>query len=330
VRVEFTTGRSLGSVEESFVAKMKSGDVFIFAGRMLELVRVRDMVAQVKVATKKRGAVPRWGGGKMPISSCLAQQVRYRLDQAARGHLPDEEMGCVAGILHTQARWSSIPRIGETLVERTRTRDGWHVYLFPFLGRLVHEGLSALLAYRLGQGGWKPITATFNDYGLELLSPTTLEPDEEHLRRLLSPDLLIEHIEAALNAGELSRRHFREIARIAGLLVPSRPGAMKTTRQMQASSGLFFDVFSEFDPENLLLRQARREVLERQLEFARMKSSLETLEASPLIVNHVQRLSPLAFPLWAERIASQTLKFESASDRIERLARQLELDATSD
>ena len=329
VTIQFISGRKLGSVEESFVSKMKPGDTFVFAGRTLEFRRMHEMVAQVRASTKKSGSIPRWMGGRLPLSESLAIEVCQRLDQAAEGIYADEEMQKIRPLLELQARWSSIPRLGQMLIETTRSRDGYHHYLYPFLGRLVHEGLAGLLAYRLGNMGYKPITASFNDYGMELLCPDPMELTTDSYHALLSPESLLEDILSALNTGELAKRHFREIARIAGLLVPTRPGGFKTTRQLQASSGLFYDVFAEFDPENLLLIQARREVLERQMEFARMKQALTQMIAKKFVMQPTQRISPLAFPLWAERIASQQLKFESASARIERLAQQLERDARS-
>ncbi len=329
VSIEFTGGKRLGMVEESFVAKMKPGDTFIFAGRTLELRRVRDMVAQVKSSTRKTGAIPRWMGGRLPLSESLAIEVCHRLDEAARGIFADAEMRKIQPVLELQARWSAIPRLGQMLIETTSSRDGHHHYLYPFLGRLVHEGLAALLAYRLGLRGFKPITAAFNDYGIELLCPAAMELSQADYHELLSPTSLVEDILAAMNTGELARRHFREIARIAGLLVPDRPGGFKTTRQLQASSGLFYDVFVEFDPDNLLLIQARREVLERHMEFARLKSALEQMTARLFMLQPTKRITPLAFPLWAERIASQQLRFESATARIERLAAQLEKAAES-
>ena len=329
VIIQFQSGRRLGSVEESFVAKMKPGDTFVFAGRTLEFRRMHDMVAQVTTSKKKSGAIPRWMGGRLPLSESLAIEVCQRLDQAARGEYADAEMQKIKPILELQANWSAIPRLGEMLIETTTTRDGHHHYLYPFLGRLVHEGLAGLLAYRLGNLGFKPITAAFNDYGIELLSPVEMNLAEKDYHALLSPENLLEDIVAALNSGELAKRHFREIARIAGLLVPDRPGGFKTTRQLQASSGLFYDVFVEFDPENLLLIQARREVLERHMEFSRLKSALVQMTEKKFVLITTKRIGPLAFPLWAERIASQQLKFESASARIERLALQLEKAAAA-
>jgi ATP-dependent Lhr-like helicase len=330
VIIQFQSGRRLGSVEESFVAKMKPGDTFVFAGRTLEFRRMHDMVAQVRTSRKKSGAVPRWMGGRLPLSESLAIEVCHRLDQAADGLFADDEMRKIQPLLELQGRWSAIPRLGQMLIETTTTRDGYHHYLYPFLGRLVHEGLAGLLAYRLGKLGFKPITAAFNDYGLELLSPVPMELTEASWHALLSSENLLEDIIAALNAGELAKRHFREIARIAGLLVPDRPGGFKTTRQLQASSGLFYDVFVEFDPENLLLIQARREVLERHMEFARLKSALQQMTGKRFVLMETKRITPLAFPLWAERIASQQLRFESAGARIERLAEQLERAAESE
>src|SRR5579862_4915998 len=117
-------------------------------------------------------------------------------------------------ILELQRRWSAIPRSGELLIECTKTREGHHLYLYPFQGRLVHEGLSALLAFRLARRRIAPLTATFSDYGIELLSPSEVELAEVDWRGLLLPAQLLEDIIECVNSSELARRHFREIARI--------------------------------------------------------------------------------------------------------------------
>ncbi|HEX4793883.1 MAG TPA: ligase-associated DNA damage response DEXH box helicase [Humisphaera sp.] len=327
VNVQYVSGKRLGTVEESFVAKLKAGDTFAFAGKVLEFVRVHEMSALVRTAKRKRGLVPRWMGGKLAMSSSLADAVRLRMEQAVENDFPDVEMQNIRPILELQRRWSAIPRSSELLIERTKTREGHHLYAYPFQGRLVHEGLSALIAFRLARRGIAPVTATFSDYGLELLSPTAVELADADWRSLLSPAQLLEDIIECVNSSELARRHFREIARIAGLLVQTRPGAQRSVRQLQASSELFFDVFKEFDPGNLLMQQARREVLERQLEFARLRTALERIERQRILMTSPLKLSPLAFPLWAERIASQQLRLESGGDRIARLAQQLEAAA---
>jgi ATP-dependent Lhr-like helicase len=330
ILVKYVGGKFLGTVEDSFIGKMKPGDNFVFAGRTLELVRVHEMTAQVRAARSKKGAVPRWYGGRLPMSASLADAVRFRLNQAADGEFADAEMQQVRPILELQQRWSLIPRLGQVIIESLSTRDGFHHFLFPFQGRLAHEGLAALLTYRFASRGLKPITATFNDYGLELLAPTPLVETSEQWKKVLSPERLEEDVVASLNTGELARRHFREIARIAGLLVPTRPGSPRSTRQLQASSELFYDVFREFDPGNLLLDQARREVLDRQLEFKRLRDALAQIGKEELLLVSPARVTPLAFPLWAERIQSQQLRSESATERIERLAHQLERAADAE
>jgi ATP-dependent Lhr-like helicase len=301
----------------------------MFAGRALQFVRFQQMVVQVRRGRNSSGLVPRWMGGKLPMSSSLAKAVRQRLEEAAGDQFADEEMRHIRPILELQRRWSQIPLQSRLLIESVQTRDGQHHYVFPFQGRLVHEGLSALITFRLANAGVGPVTATFNDYGIELLSPQPVAISADQWRRLLSVDRLVEDVLLCVNSGELARRHFREIARIAGLLVTARPGAPRSVRQLQASSELFYDVFREFDPENLLLDQARREVLERQLEFTRLRKALSIIEREELSLVEPVRLSPLAFPLWAERIASQTLRHESARQRIERLASQLEKAANA-
>ncbi len=324
VQIVTTGGKRLGTIEESFISKLNPGDFFVFAGRPLEFLGVREMRARVRLTRRRQGIVPSWAGGRFPLSTKLAQGVRRRLDEAGRGEFTDAEMRCVAPLLAVQAASSRIPRPGELLIENIGTREGRHHFLYPFLGRLVHEGLGALLSYRIGRRFTQPVTATFTDYGIELLCPAALPLDESAWRGLLSPAELVEDLLACLNTGELTKRQFREISRVAGLVLTSSPAAPRSNRQLQASAGLFFEVFTEFDPQNLLLVQAKREVLERQLEFGRLKAALEGLAAQALVLRSPGRLTPMAFPVWAQRIQSQTIRMEDATTRIERMARQLE------
>jgi ATP-dependent Lhr-like helicase len=345
--------KKLGTVEEGFIGRMKPGDVFTFAGQALELLSLRQMVAKVRPNKKKTATIVSWPGAKFPLSTMLSHKVRERLEQATNGVYVDDEMKTVKPILDIQARWSHLPKLNELLIETMTSREGVHIYLYPFLGRLVHEGLAAVIGHRIGRSTKLPVTATFTDYGIELLIPrqqvihsramlTKLgmvqikgEAVPENIEEragfgldqwqdLLSPTNLLTDLFECLNAGELARRQFREIARIAGLLVPTTPGSPKSTRQLQASSELFYDVFVEFDPQNLLLEQARREVLEQQLEIKRLTSALEALKDQQIVMRYPERFTPMAFPLWAQRIASQTIRTEAGHDRIGRMLEELE------
>lgn len=324
--VRVLRGPMLGTIEESFIGRLKPGAKFSFAGHALELIRVRDMTAYVRRTKKLSGVVPQWMGGKMPLSSQLAAVVRRKLSEARRGKFTGREMRAVRPVLEIQNRWSRIPEPDELLIERLQMRDGVHHFIFPFAGRLVHEGLAALIAYRVSKQFPASIAITLNDYGFALLSATALEFTEAGWRRVFTTENLLEDLLACLNSAELARRQFREIARIAGLVFQGYPGSGKTARQLQSSSGLFYDVFTRYDPENLLLNQARREVLERQLEISRLGATIAEVTAMKIVLVETEHLTPLAFPLWASFVQANVTS-EKWSERVQRMARQLETAA---
>ncbi len=324
IAIKWLNGSRLGSVEEALIARLKPGDTFVFAGRVLQLVRVRDMAAYVKLATTRSGKVAKWQGGRMPLSNELAESVQEMLELAARGQFVAPEMQCVQPLLELQQRWSQLPTPEMLLIEHTRSREGFHVYLYPFAGRTVNEGIATLVAHRWAQ--LRPITfaITANDYGAELVTNTPIEPTADLMRTLLRRENLGADLLASLNFSEVARRHFREIARIAGLVFQGYPGARKLERQLQASSGLIFDVLRQYDPDNLLLDQARREVFELQLEETRLARALEELATRSLHMVATASLTPLSFPIWAERLRSQILSTESFQERIQRMIERLE------
>ena len=324
--VRFVRGGRLGTVEESFAARLKPGDRFPFAGRVLEFVRLYQMTVQVRRAKGDPTTFPRWSGGRMPLSGELAAAVRATLDDARRGTLADPEMIALRPVLDVQAGWSRIPAADELLCERLTTRDGHHLFVYPFEGRLVHEGAAALAAYRLSRRRPQTFTLAANDYGFELVSPDPIDLDADDLKVVLSPDGVAADVLESLNAGELAKRQFREVARVAGLVNPGLPHAGRTARQLQASSGLFYDVFREHDPDNLLLAQARREVLDRQFEATRLRRALARIVASRVIFTRPPRPTPFAFPLIVERMR-ETISSEKLADRVRRMADGLETKA---
>ena len=323
LKVRYVRGRTLGTVEENFIARLRPGDRFTFAGKPLEFVRVRDMTAWVRKAPSAEGAVPKWSGLRLALSPELAAAVRQKLDEARRGVFEAPEMQKVRPVLELQAAWSLLPRPDELLIERTTTREGHHLFFYPVEGRLVHEGLAALFAYRIAQLGPITFTLAANDYGFELLSAERAPLDEALQGGLLSTEYLFNDIPASLNAAEMARRQFREVARVAGLIFQGFPGAAKSVKQLQASSGLIYEVFAKYDPENLLLRQAQREVLERQLERSRLGRTLARLGNGRVTVLEVERPTPFAFPLLVDRLREQ-LSTEKLSDRVRRMADPLE------
>jgi ATP-dependent Lhr-like helicase len=316
-------GKQLGSVEEGFIARLKPGDGFLFAGRLLELVRVENMTAYVKRSTVKKAAVPRWNGGRMPLSNELAQAVVARFSAAARGEFSGPEMQALRPLLELQQRWSGVPTSQSLLAETLKSREGWHLFLYPFAGRQVHLGLGSLLAWRVSQQQAVTFSIAVNDYGLELLSATSVDWAQALKPELLSAEHLLRDVLASLNAGELALRRFREIARIAGLVFAGYPGAPKSTRQVQASSGLFFEVFKQYDAGNLLLAQAGEEVLREELDIHRLEQTLAHINQLHLDLHQVKRPTPLGFPLLVERMR-ESMSSEKLADRIRRMVSDLE------
>jgi len=322
--VQYLNGPRLGTIEESFLTKLNPGDCFTFAGRTVELVYVHDMKVWVrKTTSKERGRIPRWMGGRMPLSTELASAVRSRLEQAHHGAYEGPEMQAVRPLLELQGQWSAIPLPSQLLIEQIKSREGYHLLMYPFAGRLVHEGLAALFAWRLAQMQPTTFTMSVNDYGFELLSAIEPPVDAAIASGLFDTSHLVADLQACLNAVEMGRRQFREIARISGLVFQGYPGQQKSAKQLQASSGLLFDVFTNYDPENLLLHQSRAEVLERQLEHSRLLTTLQSLQNAQLLRLKPDRFTPLAFPLIVARLRDR-LSTESLTARIARMTIQLE------
>ena len=320
VRVQFLRGGSLGAVEEQFAGRLRRGDRFQFAGRLLELVQLKDMTAYVRVARGGEGVVPRWQGGQLALSPSLGREL-----EAVLGGADDSpESRWLAPLLALQQSLSARPSPGHLLVEDVRRREGQFLFVYPFAGRHVHEAMAALLALRCTRLQRNSIGYAVNDHGLVLAPALPIELDAARWNILLDPGALLDDLRAAVNLGELARRQFRGIARVAGLLVPSLPGGMpRSLRQLQASAGLLYDVLREHDPEHMLLQLAEREVLHDSLDVDGLHDALQRMQDRALSLQAPRSLTPLGFPLWAERLRGQ-LSNEDWRTRVLRAAQQLE------
>ena len=326
ITVRFVRGAVLGHVEETFISQLKPKDVFFFSGRQLEFVRLRDMTAYVKVSTKKTRTVPAWAGGQMALSDLLTHHLRQEVDRASRGDLDTPELEALAPLFERQQDLSVLPRADQLLIETCKTREGTHLYAYPFEGRFVHEGIGFLWASRLTRLERGTITVSVNDYGFELLAPKTYPMEElleDHSDQLLDRKTLERDLQNALNLSELQRRRFRAIAQIAGLMNRGFPGSSKSTGQLQISASLLFDVFNRHEPQNRLLLQAQREVLDDQLELSRLDTALKRAEQQEWLHVSTARPGPLAFPLLVERLNNR-MSNESVLDRVLRMKQQAE------
>ena len=269
----------------------------------------------------------------MPLSSELAHASLLMLDLAQQSiasgvsaALP--ELLALESLLGLQMRWSALPSASNLLVEELHSKEGWHLFVYPFEGRIVHTGLASLLAWRVSRHKPTTFSIAMNDYGFELLSAEPVNWQEYFTSSLTNSPLfttenLFQDVLACLNASELMQRRFREIARIAGLVFRGYPGAAKNTKQLQASSGLFFEVFKKYDQHNLLLAQAQSEALEQELELERMQQVMKSIQSKKLVYKLIERPTPFAFPLLIERLR-ETVSTEKFSDRVARMVSELE------
>lgn len=323
IRVKWLSGGSLGTVEESFISKLKPGNTFWFAGRSLEFVRIKEMTAYVKKSTKNKGLIPSWNGGRMPLSSQLAAVFRDKLDEVAHGIEKDIEVIELKPLFKLQEELSHLPQSHEFLIESFKSREGHHLLFYPFEGRLVHEGMASLLAYRISRIRPASFSIAMNDYGFELLTDDDV-PIEEVLEDadFFTIDNLIDDIQHSLNANEMARRRFRDIAHIGGLVFTGYPGQQVKNKHLQASSSLLFDVFSEYEPDNLLVRQAYNEALAFQLEEFRLRAALQRIQTQNIVLKTVERPTPFAFPIMVDSLGREKFTTESLEDRIAKMARQ--------
>jgi ATP-dependent Lhr-like helicase len=323
LKVKYMTGGYVGMLEESFIAKVKPGNSFTLAGRVLEFVMVKDMTVLVRKSKLKTAITPSWMGGRMPLSANLGVILRRKYNEALDKNHQDEELAFIFPLFERQEKVSHVPKDDEFLIELIHTKDGYHFFAYPFEGRLVHEVLAALIAYRLGKVTPISFSIAMNDYGFELLSEQPIPLDEENIKQLFSPEHLGEDIVASINATEMARRKFRDIACISGLVFQGYPGKYVANRHLQSSASLFFNVFSDYDKHNLLLRQAYDEAFYQQIEEPRLAAALYRIQASKVIIVKTDQYTPFCFPIKVDSLR-ENMSSEELGQRIERMTAESE------
>ncbi|MFS0490844.1 ligase-associated DNA damage response DEXH box helicase [Leadbetterella byssophila] len=317
LRVKYLSGGYIGMIEEYFISKLKKGEKFILGGKVLELIMTKDMTAYVKASSGK-GVAASWLGGRLPLSSNLAHFLRKKLSDAVSGQDLEEELVFLQPLIATQEEKTVMPRVGEFLVESIKTKEGYHLFFYPFEGRLIHEVMAPLLAYRISVKYPLSFTMAMNDYGFELYSDQFIPITREELAEILSPDHLMDDVIQSVNATEMAKRKFKEIAMISGLVLQNYPGKQQSNKSLQSSSGLMFKVLESYDPENLLLKQAYREVFNEQMQAERLNEAFKRISESKLIFKHSDRFTPLSFPIKVDSLR-QVLSSEDLAARVKRM-----------
>lgn len=335
LKVKFISGGFIGLIEEYFISRFSPGDVFTLAGRILEFVMIKDMTVLVRKSFSKKSQVPSWNGGRMPLSANLGFMLRKKINKAVFVTDPfyvdtvpeiddtDIEIKILKPLFTLQERLSHIPRENELLIEHIETRDGFHLFVYPFEGRLVHEAMAAVLAYRISRITPITFSLAMNDYGFELLSDQPIPVDDTNVYDLFSDENLYNDIHRSANSGEMAKRKFRDIAVIGGLIFQGFPGEQKKARHLQSSASLLFQVFSEYEPHNLLIRQAYNEVMEQQMEEERLRNMLQRVIQGKIVITFPERLTPFCFPIKVDSMR-ENMSSEKLEDRVKRMQFQLQ------
>jgi ATP-dependent Lhr-like helicase len=324
MKVKFISGGYIGAIEEWFVSRLQPGNVFTLAGRNLEFVMIKDMTVLVRKSNSQKSVVPSWQGSRMPLSAKLGIMLRKKFKEATdpskkRGR--QIELDVLKPLFDLQEYLSHIPKEDELLIEQIETKDGYHLFVFPFEGRLVHEAMAAVLAYRISRITPITFSLAMNDYSFELLSDQPIPVDDTNVYELFSPENLLNDIHRSVNSSEMARRKFREIAVIGGLIFQGLPGQQKKARHIQASASLLYNVFAEYDPNNLLLRQAHNEVLEQEMQEGRLRDMLQRIQKAKIIITFPKQLTPFCFPVKVDSLR-QDYSSEKLEDRIKRMKMQ--------
>lgn len=326
IKVKFKNGAYLGTVEEYFIAKMKVGDRFFFAGRGLELVQVKDLTAYVKLSEKKTTNVASWMGARMSLSSMLADKILVIYQEYNSGIIRSEELRRVLPILDLQDKLSIVPDQNTFLIESHRSKEGYHLFFYPFEGRMMHELMSALIAYRISLNFPISFNMAMNDYGFELFTDSPISAEDILEEDIFSLKNIEEDILHCVNESEMSRRKFREIASIAGLVFQGYPGKPMTFKHIQANSGLLYQVFEQYDPDNLLLKQAKKEALNQQMEQEMFINAIKKLNQKQIVVKHPVQFTPFSFPIMVDRLSRTNISSETVEDKIAKIMAQFEVE----
>jgi len=323
LKVKLMNGKFLGVIEEWFISRLDPGTVFTLAGRNLELIGIKEMTVTVKPSSSKKSIVPSWMGGRMPLTANLGLMLRKTLDIALTKKAKEPELQALTSLFELQENLSHIPKQNELLIEHIETKDGFHLFVYPFEGRLVHEAMAALLAWRISRK--IPITFSFvmNDYGFELLSDQPIPVDDGNVYELFSIENLMNDITQSVNSVEMAKRKFRDIAVIGGLIFQGYPGEQKKARHLQSSASLLFKVFSDYEPDNLLLRQAYQEVFDQQMEEVRLRNALSRILKSKIVIQFPKQLTPFCFPIKVDSMR-ENMSSEQLEDRVKKMQQQLQ------
>ena len=319
-------GPSLGKIEEYFLETMVAGDTFLFAGRVLLFEGIRENECIVSPSPGNDAKIPVYAGGKFPLSTYLAEQVRAMLADPARwSALPEQ----VADWLRIQKDRSIVPSRDELLIETFPRGRRHYMVIYSFEGRLAHQTLGMLLTRRLERARARPLGYVATDYALAIWAFSDIgemfAAGSPSLAELFDEDMLGDDLEAWLAESWLLKRTFRQCAVISGLIERRHPGQEKTGRQVTVSSDLIYDVLRTHEPDHILLQATRADAAAGLLDIRRLADMLARIKGH-IVLKRLDRISPLAVPIMLE-IGKESVAGEASDAILEEASEDLIAEA---
>jgi ATP-dependent Lhr-like helicase len=312
-------GPTLGEIEEYFVNLLRPGDTFMFAGRLLRFIRIRDTACECMEGGDGDPMVPAYEGGRMPLTTNLADRVRGLLQTPEKwGLFPDQ----VRDWLQLQRGVSRMPGRNDLLIETFPRGDRWYLVAYCFEGRNAHQTLGMLVTKRMERAGYAPLGFVATDYVLGIWSANP----PRNVAALFDQDMLGDDLESWMADSSMLKRTFRNVAVIAGLIQRNLPGAEKNRRQVTVNSDLIYDVLRRHQPDHILLRAARNDAASGLIDVGRIAGMLSRVKGH--IVHMVlSRVSPLAVPVLLE-IGRESVRTDSDEEALLAEAEAIIAEAT--
>ncbi len=352
--------RKLGQVEESFMKRVKIGDIFVLAGRIVKLIETGVGEATVEDASGRLPTVPTWNANKMPLASGLAREVallRSELaERLAAVSSPEDTVSISdwlverftisstnadAIVKHAghQLQVSQIPTAQNFLIERFlespdenqrggrgRHEDGedlLHFFFHSLIGRSANDALSRIIAYRVKEAVGGNAMVTIDDYGFLLTLKPFQDLELEAWKELFVLENAEADLRAALKESDLVKWNFRGVAQ-TGLMVPrNRSGEERRVKQLRWSAEILFRVLAEHEPDHPLLLQSYREATHVFLDLPRAMDFLAQMSQLDWRLVEVPVVTPFSFGLYATKI-KEGMMLEDPEEAIERLWREFE------
>lgn len=300
--VMFTNRRPIGTIEEQFIRQLNPSDTFLFAGKILSVKRIQDDAVIVQRATQTLPKYTRWYGGYMSYSSQLSNFMLEQLDNFHNSL--DNPYELAQQFLKWQHQDSMVPKNDECLIEITSIDQCPTVFIYPFCGRAANHALAMSLSHKMAEYFKCASAMTVNDYGIMIQFDKDIDSQTFDFKTHLCYSSIEKSSESSFNQNEMVLQEFRHICLTSGLIYRGLPGRLKTGRYTQSSVRILYDIFKEYDPDNLLLKQAQQTVFHTQIFPSRLQKRLSVI-SEKCVIKSIEKISPFGYTLYQEQLSAK-------------------------